>query len=167
MLPSRTCALIVIAFSVRTTFGESLLGMERGSVAGGVRLVAASMIEGLGTRSWSYKTERTTGKQTFSGSCDTTGNVRKLDQRAEGLDKPAEGWRQSSWDNCHRFVGVKFQRDVGRAQEVHFRRHSRSSESWRSAPGKKVTERGKAQVHGRYPGSCHLGRCGWAHATST
>ena len=47
VLPSRTCALVVIAFRLRTTFGGSLLGIGRNCAAGGVRHVAASMIGGL------------------------------------------------------------------------------------------------------------------------
>ena len=39
------------------------MGMERSSVSGGVRLVAASMIGGLRTRSWSCKTVRTLERQ--------------------------------------------------------------------------------------------------------
>ena len=73
--------LIVIASHLSTTF----LGMERSSEAGGVRLVAASMIGGLRTGSWSYKTVQTTEKPQLSGSCGTTGNQGQLDQRAEVL----------------------------------------------------------------------------------
>ena len=60
------CVLIVIASRLSTTFGGSLLGMERSSVTGGVRPVAASLIgpeQGLGHN----KTPRTTEKQKFLG----------------------------------------------------------------------------------------------------
>ena len=48
--------LIATVSRLKPAFGGSLLGTERGSAAGGVRLVAASMIGGLRTESWSYKT---------------------------------------------------------------------------------------------------------------
>ena len=58
---------IVIAFRLSATFGGSPLGMERSSVTGGVRLVAASMIGGPRTGSWSCFSARTTEMQEFFG----------------------------------------------------------------------------------------------------
>ena len=62
--------------------------MGRSSAAGGVQVVAASFIGGPRTEDYG-----------------STGNPRELDQRAEALDKPAERWRQSSWEDCFRVVG--------------------------------------------------------------
>ena len=49
--------------TLRTTLGGSLVGTERNSVTGDVPLVAATMIGGLRTGSWSCKTARTPEKQ--------------------------------------------------------------------------------------------------------
>ena len=58
----RTYAFIAISSRVRTTFGGSLLDMERSSVTVGVRRVAASVIGGLQTGSWLHKKARTLEK---------------------------------------------------------------------------------------------------------
>ena len=77
--------LIATVSRLKTTFGGSLLGTERGSAAGGVRLVAASMIGGLRTESWSYKTAGTAEMPKFcrahaapQGRCDNLINALKL-----------------------------------------------------------------------------------------
>ena len=121
MLPSRSCALIVTAFRLRTTFGASPLGMGRNRAAGGVWHATASMVGRLRTGCWSYMTVRIPEKQKVvraraapQGTCENLINTLKL------LTKPAEGWRQSSGNKCHRFVGVKSQQDHGRAREVLF-----------------------------------------------
>ena len=72
--------------------------------------MAASVIGGLRTGFWSYKTARTLGKQkSVSSARSTVRNVRQLDQLAEALDRPAERWQQSSCEKCSRFVVEKSQ----------------------------------------------------------
>ena len=51
-----SCVLMNTVSRSRTTFGGSLLGMDRGSAAGGVRLVTAGTLGKPQTESWSYKT---------------------------------------------------------------------------------------------------------------
>ena len=58
-------------------------------------------------------------------------NLRTLDQLIEALDKPAARWRQSVWDNCHRFVGHKSQKDhvVGKGIALPFA-HAHEARRW-------------------------------------
>ena len=124
VLPCRTCALIVTAFRLRTTFGGSPLGMGRNRAAGRVRHVAARMIGGYPNRIFGHtRWYGSPRSKSFLGSCGTTGSL-------------AEGWRQSGGDIRHRCVGGRNGR--AQAQEVHFRRQPASSESGRPEPGNKV-----------------------------
>ena len=82
--------------------------MGSNRAAGGVRLVAASTDDREASVFRAHAAPRAT--------CENLTNAR------EAPDKSAEGWRQSSWDNCHRFVGEKPQQDHGRAQELHLRK---------------------------------------------
>ena len=77
--------------------------MERRSVTGSVRLVAASMIGEPRTGSWSYKTARTTEMQKFFGLiCCTTGDyaLKLLTNQQEDGDSPVgkivSGWLEKS-----------------------------------------------------------------------
>ena len=60
--PYRTCAFIVVAFRLRTTVGGSLQCMSTATTTGGnnasgcARLMVASVIGGLRTLLWSYRT---------------------------------------------------------------------------------------------------------------
>ena len=71
------------------------------------------MVGGLRTGSWSYKTARTIEKfalmRHHEETCDNMISALKL------MKKPAEGWRQSSWENCYRIVAEK---DDAPAQEA-------------------------------------------------
>ena len=110
----RTCALIVIAFRSMTTFGGSLLGVERSSVTGGV-----SMIKGFRKGSWSYKTARDHREAKVfrahgapQGTCDDLINALKLltNQQKDG-DSPLQ-----KIASC--LLEKKPQQNFGRAQEV-------------------------------------------------
>ena len=73
-------------------------------VAGGVRLVAATMIGGAPNRVVGRTRQRGPSRsKSVSSARSATRNVRHFDQLAEALDKPAERWRQSSWADCCRF----------------------------------------------------------------
>ena len=98
----------------------------------------------------------------FSGSCGTVGNLGQLDQRAEAPDKPAEGWRQFGWDNCHRFVGKESQQDHGRDQKVKkfIAEDNHEAVKVGDLHWKQGQRKCRTKVHGRFPGSCFPGRCG-------
>ena len=94
----RTRVFIVIVSHLNITFRGSLLGAERRSAASGARLVAASMISGLRTGYWSFKTAHITEKTKFLafmrhhiGICDKLSNALKLltHQQKDG-DSPVE-----------------------------------------------------------------------------
>ena len=102
VLPSRTCALTVTAFRLRTTFGGSWLGMKKpcswwcAACGGQYDWMAPNTMLVIQDSTDPPEATFFRAHAVSQGTCD---------QRAEAPNQLGEGWRQSSSNDCHRFVG--------------------------------------------------------------